>query len=429
MPTKKQNEKWEEKRAALAVYKSNKGDCNVPMKEGALGTWVVAQRVAFNNGTLDRARQDALEEMGFEWDPRAAAWERSRAELAVYKSNEGDCNVPWNEGALGTWVVAQRVAFNNGTLDRARQDALEEMGFEWDPRAAACSGRATRNRFFKYGKPPGMPQSLSFEVDVRDLCLAGPGGEGSAAVDGRPVKGLGQAVFQFYNFFTGEVLSPLQLQAGGRWMMDEVLILVEAGETGIAMRTRNGAVFTLDSRAPASSLEVLRRILAKAEEAEARIDGAKSAVVMLRVFEAMFVQRQREGGVGSDAGRYLELSYYKTQGSCHQDDPANLADIAGALVLAVEGGGMQAPPLSFMKNGVIVGEAMRNTGGIGFLGSPMMLSAPYRSDGNEFGLSHQATGKVPSPTVPSAHFVETLTLIVRFDDADVVPGLRILPVP
>jgi len=437
-----QEERWEAQLKELAAYKDIHGDCNVPQgweERPELAAWVKRQREARKTGTLGESRTKKLDELEFEWGTsQEERWEAQLKELAAYKDIHGDCNVPqgWEERPeLAAWVHTQRVARKTGKMKASRKKKLDELEFEWaiilTPAKRQAGGTAGKSgKKFKIGKPQGTPQSSSFGVEVRNLRLPGPRGEGFATVDGRPVMGLGQAAFQFSNPFTGEVLSRGELEAGGRWLLGVVKLLVEAGVTGIGpvlMTTRNGAAFTLDSRDPEWSLEVLSGILFEAlDQAAKGIDDAKPAVVLLLMFKGVFERRQQEGGWGSESGRYLEVSYYEAPGSCHQDNPANLADIGGAYVLAVEGGG-PAPPLTFKKKGEVVGDVMRDIG-IGFVGSPMLLSNASRSDGNEFGLSHQATGMVPSPTAVGAEFRRALTLIVRFDYADVPAGLRILPV-
>jgi hypothetical protein len=82
----------------------------------------------------DRIRR--LEEVGFEWDARAADWERMFAALAAFKQEHGDCRIPQTykpNQSLAKWVNRQRNCYAQHKLPTDRIVRLEEVGFEWDP--------------------------------------------------------------------------------------------------------------------------------------------------------------------------------------------------------------------------------------------------------------------------------------------------------
>ena len=62
-------------------------------------------------------------------------WERNFALLKAFSEREEGCEVPARheeEGlGLGEWLVTQRMAHTNGTLDAARQTRLEALGVVW----------------------------------------------------------------------------------------------------------------------------------------------------------------------------------------------------------------------------------------------------------------------------------------------------------
>jgi hypothetical protein len=130
---------WDERFGALTKYKEREGNCLVPSnhKEGDdnLRTWVNTQRTAASAGTLSAERRQRLNDIGFEWDPLAAVWEKSFQLLQQYKEREGNCLVPKNhkEGDvnLGSWVLTQRKAASAGTLSDERRQRLNDIGFEW----------------------------------------------------------------------------------------------------------------------------------------------------------------------------------------------------------------------------------------------------------------------------------------------------------
>jgi len=82
---------------------------------------------------------EKLEALGFEWDARAALWEKRFSELVRYKEVHRDCDVPqsWNENPeLGTWTATLRSIYRRGKLSPDKVERLEALGFKWDPHAA-----------------------------------------------------------------------------------------------------------------------------------------------------------------------------------------------------------------------------------------------------------------------------------------------------
>ena len=132
-------ESWQVHYGELIEYKEKYGHSRVPMshKENKpLANWVMSQRNFFAKGKLAQERIAQLEELGFEWDPFAADWERSLDELKAYKTQHGHSRVPMSHKEnkpLANWVMSQRNFFAKGQLAKERVVRLEELGFEWDP--------------------------------------------------------------------------------------------------------------------------------------------------------------------------------------------------------------------------------------------------------------------------------------------------------
>jgi len=130
---------WEEMIAALTAYKQAHGDCNVPQRwknNPKLGSWCITQRTLYRENKLSPNRVTHLEQLGFEWDPLAAAWGEMFAELTDYKKAHGDCNVPavWKDNPkLGMWCNTQRTLYRKNKLPPNRVARLEQLGFEWEP--------------------------------------------------------------------------------------------------------------------------------------------------------------------------------------------------------------------------------------------------------------------------------------------------------
>ena len=79
-------------------------------------------------------RKAALDELGFEWDPRETDWAEGYRSLLAYREREGHCRVPhqFRDGdgfKLGYWVATQR--FRRDKMPPERQVALDALGFDW----------------------------------------------------------------------------------------------------------------------------------------------------------------------------------------------------------------------------------------------------------------------------------------------------------
>ncbi|EJK55837.1 hypothetical protein THAOC_24382, partial [Thalassiosira oceanica] len=121
-------DRWNARLEELANYKTEHGHCNVPQDHGSLGRWVDKQRI--KRSTLSEGRVQALDGIGFTWDPHDEAWNARFEELANYKTEHGDCDVPWNHGTpLYKWVKKQQKRKNK--LSKGRVEALNELGFTW----------------------------------------------------------------------------------------------------------------------------------------------------------------------------------------------------------------------------------------------------------------------------------------------------------
>ena len=58
-------------------------------------------------------------------------WDACFMELLDYRSEHGDCDVPWSQGKLGKWVSTQRRVYKKGKLSQDRIDRLLTIGFKW----------------------------------------------------------------------------------------------------------------------------------------------------------------------------------------------------------------------------------------------------------------------------------------------------------
>jgi hypothetical protein len=118
----------------LRTYKEIHGDCYVLSNytDASLANWVVAQRQCRLNLPMHQA--NALEEIGFVWDPLETAWCKMYDKLVAFSQTYSDCEVPhiWpNDTALGFWVHAERLSHKRKRLSPSREARLNAIRFRW----------------------------------------------------------------------------------------------------------------------------------------------------------------------------------------------------------------------------------------------------------------------------------------------------------
>ena len=124
----------------LEKYKEREGHCLVPkehVEEGKrLGRWVSSQRDALRDGRMTSGRKERLDAIGFCWDALEYEWECNFKLLEQFAKREGHCDVPRSHEEdgklLGQWLAAQRSIRKKGTLEKSRQERLEELGVIWN---------------------------------------------------------------------------------------------------------------------------------------------------------------------------------------------------------------------------------------------------------------------------------------------------------
>jgi hypothetical protein len=138
---------WSGRLDELRCYAATHGgSTDVPTKSNdpalkKLGIWVRTQRSMHNNGELLRQdRVDALNGIGFDWDPLGSQWLRMFARLANYSAahDGGSAEVARNDDeGLAQWLTENRRYMRNGTLTPERMAALQALGVTPDKMAAA----------------------------------------------------------------------------------------------------------------------------------------------------------------------------------------------------------------------------------------------------------------------------------------------------
>ena len=131
------DEKWAEKFKELCEFSKAHGHTRVPSNTN-LHSWLHHQRRMFAKGNLSGERRKHLESIGLNLSVRPrVAWEVRLEELRAFQDVYGHCSVPatWRHNkTLGSWVIAQRKHYRNGTLRPERKEALEQLGFQWEAR-------------------------------------------------------------------------------------------------------------------------------------------------------------------------------------------------------------------------------------------------------------------------------------------------------
>ena len=144
---------WESKFESLKQFKRKYGHCNVPSNyqdDPALAIFVSTQREnhkkkpkkrrSTSSQQLISEREKKLESLGFVWNTKEALWMTRYSELKRYHNEQGNCNVPSREGALGAWVRNQRVQYSylaqgkKSSMTEERIKLLEKINFVWNLR-------------------------------------------------------------------------------------------------------------------------------------------------------------------------------------------------------------------------------------------------------------------------------------------------------
>jgi ribosomal protein S8 len=132
----------------LKLYKSQWGDCNVPLKykqDLSLGSFVNNARTQYKkfqsglSSNMTQEKIDQLEELGFIWNIRQGRtpWTTRFEELKQYKERYGHCNVSkeWMENQkLVAWVTKQKSQYKLYTagkecnLTEEKVEKLSELG-------------------------------------------------------------------------------------------------------------------------------------------------------------------------------------------------------------------------------------------------------------------------------------------------------------
>lgn len=127
---------WDERYEQLIEWKSENGHCQVPKAQGALGRWVARQRELRKKKKLSREREALLQNLDFTWNTNEAAWEARFQQLQLWKRDHGHSCVPIAVGELGMWCAKARQLKRKNKLSQERIEKLESIGFTWSTASA-----------------------------------------------------------------------------------------------------------------------------------------------------------------------------------------------------------------------------------------------------------------------------------------------------
>eukprot|EP00979_Chaetoceros_neogracilis_P005990 scaffold1174_cov281-Chaetoceros_neogracile.AAC.21 len=152
---KSNHEKWIRLFMELVDYKEKNGHCNVPRRNGSLGSWISTQRTLFGYKELKADRYEKLVGIGFVFEDARCdneKWNRFFVELEKYKGKNGHCNVPRKNGSFGSWISRQRTLFTSKRLKADRYEKLVGIGLIFDDAKFPSNNVKWNTRFIELEK-------------------------------------------------------------------------------------------------------------------------------------------------------------------------------------------------------------------------------------------------------------------------------------
>src|SRR5262249_33557486 len=116
----------------------------------SLGAWVAHQR--YNSNSVSPERKARLDTLGFDWDPLTAQWEEGLEHLQAYIKEHKHCRVPQKYKSpdgypLGAWLNRRR--HTKDALSPNQIEALDRLGFDWDPRETTWEEGLSHLKLYK----------------------------------------------------------------------------------------------------------------------------------------------------------------------------------------------------------------------------------------------------------------------------------------
>jgi DNA-binding SARP family transcriptional activator len=119
---KAKEENWNLKFKKLQNYYGKQGHCeSLCAVDPQLAIWVSTQRTRFKSGEMDPEQKMKLDEIGFDFNPKAKAneanWNLKFKKLQNHNGKQGHCeSLCAVDPQLAIWVSTQRTRFKNGEM-------------------------------------------------------------------------------------------------------------------------------------------------------------------------------------------------------------------------------------------------------------------------------------------------------------------------
>lgn len=147
------------------AFQEENGHCNVPRtyeKDPSLASWVTNQRSLKASGEIDKAREEVLDRMGFEWVVGQGGqqhWADAYKQLKDYREQNGDLmDLPQKKPKLYLWSHLQRTKKAIGKLLPHQAQLLQGIGF-FDPTICGQEIEEESNKTL-FAKTVAMAQQL-----------------------------------------------------------------------------------------------------------------------------------------------------------------------------------------------------------------------------------------------------------------------------
>lgn len=131
---------WWDGYAAMRDYHAEHGDClvrsdHVTEQGHKLGAWAENTRVLYRKGLLAAERITALEELDFDFHPRAVEWAEGIKAATIFHAQYGHLepvrSLRVDGVELLSWLHRQRTRAAAGELAESRRAALDALGMRW----------------------------------------------------------------------------------------------------------------------------------------------------------------------------------------------------------------------------------------------------------------------------------------------------------
>lgn len=155
---------WNTQYEHLKEFHKKNGHVNLKARDGALGTWCVAQRQYKKSLTQDQIEK--LDNIGFIWEPHEAMWEETFQEWLLYKKQNPKRKLIVQDKEfpkLGRWVNIQRRLYREKKLLRHRYIKLENENFPWEAGVRWVDNYKKLKKFYNKNGHINLPNTVEFK--------------------------------------------------------------------------------------------------------------------------------------------------------------------------------------------------------------------------------------------------------------------------